>query len=147
MALGIGSTLAPVGHSREMPQDAADYLAKVVKPRREAIGSQTDAAKQWGVSQSHISQIENGAGCGVAVLFTLRRKLGLSLEELCFPPEKRLPSGREPVLAPAPALNLDAIRDVVRAELAQAQTPSTIPPDSVLPPKKGLSNAPRPRRR
>jgi DNA-binding XRE family transcriptional regulator len=147
MALGTRITLALMGRSKEMPQDVADYLAGVVKPRRAAIGSQTDAARAWGVSQSHISQIENGAGCGSAVLIALRGKLNLSLEELCFPPGKR--KGIAAVESPpAPQLDLDAIRAALRAELDDVRRDSTPPTDPPAPLKKGPpSDAPRARRR
>lgn len=146
MALDSRITLALMGRSREMPQDVADYLAGVVKPRRVAVGSQTDAARAWGVSQSHISQIENGAGCGSAVLLALRMKLNLSLEELCFPPGKRKGvAAAPPPPAPSPVLDLDAIRAALRAELDERDsTPPTEPP---VPMKKGPSDAPRARRR
>lgn len=145
MALGNGDSPGVVRHSREMPQEVADHLASVVKPRREELGTQTAVAERWGVSQSHISQIEQGAGCGVAVLLTLRRKLDLSLEELCFPDGKRkLPKAA----TTPPKTDLDAIRDVIRAELANvAQPPPATEPPGPMPSKKGTSDAPRPRRR
>jgi hypothetical protein len=144
MALANGITLAPMGRSKEMPLEVAEYLARIVKPIREALGSQTAVAKRWGISQSHVSQIELGAGCGISVLLTLREKLDMSLEELCYPPGKR--KGVAPAKPAAPVLDLDAVRAALRAELDERRdsAPPTEPP---APPKKRTSDAPRARRR
>lgn len=144
MSLGFGGSAGSVGRSKEMPQEVADYLASVVKPRRKVVGSQIAAEEAWGISQSHISQIENGAGCGSAVLLALREKLNLSLEELCFPPGRRKGSTKE---APTPKpLTAEEIRAALRAELDERREPSP-PTEPFVPPKKGTPDAPRPRRR
>lgn len=153
MAIGNGDSRGGVGHSREMPQAAADHLATVVKPRREALGTQTAVAKVWGIAQSHISQIEKGHGCGVAVLFTLRRRLNLSLEELCFPPGKRLPVEPKQEAAPIDAGVIRAavqqgVADALAEAASKSTPPSEPPPIASLPPKRASTDAPpRPRRR
>lgn len=145
MAIGNGTTLPRVGRSKEMPLEIAEHLGRLVKPLVDEIGSTVEAGRRWGISQSHVSQIQNGAGCGIAVLLTLRQKLDMSLEELCFPEGKRkLPKASRPERETP---SLDAIRDLLRAELASASQPPPTEPPSPLPPKKGSSDAPRARRR
>jgi hypothetical protein len=145
MSLANGDSLRIVSRTKEMPLEVAEHLARIVRPLVAEIGSTVEAGRRWGISQSHVSQIQLGAGCGIAVLLTLREKLGMSLEELCFPESRRKGASvpRAPA-APAP-LDLDAIRAALRAELEQRrETPPTEPP---APPKKGPSAAPRARRR
>jgi hypothetical protein len=114
--------MTSVPRSKEMPLEVAEHLGRIVKPLVDEIGSTVAAGKRWGISQSHVSQIQNGAGCGIAVLLTLREKLGLSLEELCFPPSKRKAD------KPAAAAPLDELRALLREEIANAARPSPTEP-------------------
>jgi hypothetical protein len=133
-----------MARTKQMPLEVAEHLARVVRPYIVEIGSTVEAARRWGISQSHVSQIQLGAGCGVSVLLTLREKLNMSLEELCFPEGKRRGVAMK---APAAALDLDAIRAALRAELDEQRRDSTPPTEPPAPPKKGPSDAPRARRR
>jgi hypothetical protein len=146
MTLANGNTLTAMGRTKQMPLEVAEHLARVVKPYIDEIGSTVEAGKRWGISQSHVSQIQLGAGCGVSVLLTLRDKLNMSLEELCFP-EGRRKGAAASRSAPAPELPLDAIRAALRAELEEQRRESSPPTEPPAPPKKGPSDAPRARRR
>jgi hypothetical protein len=121
-----------MGRSKEMPQEVADHLAAIIRPLVAEIGSTVKAGERWGISQSHVSQMQLGGGCGIAVLITLRNKLNLSLEDLCFAPSKR---------KQAKGSELDALRSLLREELKAASEPSPEPPKGTIP------DAPRPRRR
>jgi hypothetical protein len=134
--------MTSVPRSKEMPLEVAEHLGRIVKPLVDEIGSTVAAGKRWGISQSHVSQIQNGAGCGIAVLLTLREKLGLSLEELCFPPAKRKADKPAPPAAP-----LDELRALLREEIANAARSTPTEPPTPIHPSKGHHDAPRPRRR
>lgn len=124
--------------TKEMPLEVAECLAAVVGPRVKEIGSTVRAAELWGISQSHVSQMTLGGGCGIAVLLVLRQKLDLSLEELCFPPSKR---------KQAKGSELDALRSMLREEIAPLKQAATEPPPTTPSPTRKPSDAPRPRRR
>lgn len=118
-----------------MPLEIAEHLAAIVAPLVKEIGSTVKAGERWGISQSHVSQITLGGGCGIAVLITLRNKLNMSLEELCYPPSKR---------KQAKGSELDALRSLLREELKAAAEPA---PSTQPSPPKVSHDTPRPRRR
>lgn len=132
-----------MGRAKAIPRENAVHLAKVLRPYAEAYPSQTAAAKAWGIAQSHLSQIllAEGKGAGIAVLIRIRKALGITLDEMLGLPPIRVEK--------APTSHLDEIRAALRAELEDMRRPSppTDPPAPLLPPKKGISDAPRPRRR
>jgi transcriptional regulator with XRE-family HTH domain len=144
IAMPSDNTVARMGRTKRVE---ARYIASVARHVRRFIderhnGNQSRAAEALGVSQGHLSQIVNAAerGPGLPFLVALRNKTGTPIDDLL---------GLEPLTAnaPAPTADLDAIRSLLREELAAAQTPKTDPPEPPAPSKKGPSDAPRARRR
>jgi DNA-binding Lrp family transcriptional regulator len=111
----------------------ADILREVVNDQYG--GNQTRAADEWGVSQSHLSNLMNkksGRGIGLRILLVLHEKTGRSLDDLVglsTPPEDRVVHQMAKMLEEASRARDSILRAAEAVERA-ARTPP--PPKSLV---------------
>lgn len=140
-----------------LTDDEKEHLCLVLTRIRDTRfeGNATAMAKALDIGQSQVSQILKGRrtdrSAGIPVLKRIRAFTGLSIDQLIgLPPLKPILEPEPEPIRPPPNTPLSPAEELAYAVIAQgeARRRSESPPRLLsAPPKKGSSDAPRPRRR